>query len=230
MADYLRQASLRRVVVDHHAGETEIPGLVLRDATCEAAGRLIYDLIRFLDVPLSRDMACALFTAIATDTGWFRFPSTTSSTYRVVGELVAAGAQPHDVFCQLYERDTLSRARLRGIMLSRVVLELQGRLAHTYLAAEDFTITGALPSETEDFVNMALAIDGTEVAVIMTEQVAGTVKVSLRSRGGVDCSALAAALGGGGHKAASGATLRGPLEQVRTRVLQAVRQALLDAD
>ncbi len=226
MADVIRQTSGKVVVIDHHASEGEIPALVLSDQRAEATGRLVFEAARFFKVPVSRDMASALFAAIATDTGWFRFPSTTSSTYQVIAQLVAAGACPSHIFQQLYERDSMSRAKLRGIVLSRIVTEIEGRLAHTHVLAEDFAETGALPSETEDFVNMALAIVGTEVAVMLTEQPVGTVKVSFRSRGTVDCSRLAAGFEGGGHKAAAGATLQGPFEAVQLRVLNAVRDLM----
>ena len=122
----------------------------------------------------------------------------------------------------------MSRAKLRGIVLSRMVTEIDGRLAHTHVLAEDFAETGALPSETEDFVNMALAIAGTEVAVMLTEQPVGTVKASFRSRSSVDCSQLAASFDGGGHKAAAGATLHGPFETVQLRVLDALRERLAE--
>jgi phosphoesterase RecJ-like protein len=114
------------------------------------------------------------------------------------------------------------------VVLSRLTLECDGRLAHTYVTSADFAETGALRSETEDFINMALAIDGTEVALMLTEHPAGSVKISLRSRGtAVDCNRIAALFGGGGHKAAAGATLAGDVPSVRQRVLAAVLEALV---
>jgi hypothetical protein len=79
---------------------------------------------------------------------------------------------------QLYEQDTVGRVRLRGVILARVVSELDGRLAHTYVLSEDFERTGALPSDTEDVINMTLAIAGTEFAVIFVEQASGGFKLS----------------------------------------------------
>jgi phosphoesterase RecJ-like protein len=228
MAELIRNSQKQIVVIDHHASEGELPAVVFKDAQAEATGRLVFDAAQFLNVSVTIEMASALFAAIATDTGWFRFPSTTAGTYHVIGELVARGACPSEIFRQLYERDSMSRAKLRGIVLSRMVTEIDGRLAHTHVLAEDFAETGALPSETEDFVNMALAIAGTEVAVMLTEQPVGTVKASFRSRSSVDCSQLAATFDGGGHKAAAGATLHGPFETVQLRVLDALRERLAE--
>ena len=227
MADLIRRTPAQVVVLDHHANVGEIDGAVFQDERAEATGRLVADFIEFLGVPLSAAMATALFTAIATDTGWFRFSSTRSSTSGVAAGLIDAGARPPDIYRQLYERDSLSRAKLRGLVLERLTLELDGRLAHTCVHCADFAATGARRSETEDFINMALAIEGTAVAVMLTEYPAGTVKVSLRCRDAtVDCSQIAALFGGGGHKAAAGATLAGDLDQARHRVLSVVRQAM----
>jgi phosphoesterase RecJ-like protein len=227
MADVIRGTSAQVIVIDHHANEGELDGVMFQDAQAEATGRLVADLVGFLGIPWNDRMATALFLAIATDTGWFRFSSTKSSTYEVAGQLIDAGACPQDIYRQLYERDSLSRAKLRGLVLSRLAAECDGRVAHTYVLEEDFAQTGALRSETEDFINMALAIDGTQVAAMFTEHPVGSVKISLRSRdGAVDCSRITALFGGGGHKAAAGATLAGDLVSVRTRVLGEVRSAL----
>jgi phosphoesterase RecJ-like protein len=167
-----------------------------------------------------------LFAALATDTGWFRFPSTRPVTFACAGELVRAGAQPAALFNVLYEQDTLPRMHLRGLVLSRIRTERGGRLAYTYIALDDFRETGAVPSDTEDLVNAALGIIGVEVAAILVEQSSGKFKISLRSRGTLDCSAVAATFGGGGHKAAAGAMLDGPLADARQRLLNVVVSAM----
>ena len=167
-----------------------------------------------------------LFAAVATDTGWFRFASASAGTYRVGAKLIDAGASPAAIYNALYEQDTLGRMKLRGVILARIETELDGRLAHTYVLKEDFAKTNSLPSDTEDVVNYALAIRGTQVAVILVEQQAGGFKISFRSRCAVDCSKLAEKWGGGGHKAAAGAFVQGPLAEVQPLVLDAVRAAM----
>jgi len=104
---------------------------------------------------------------------------------------------------------------------------MSGQGAHTYVGDADFQQIGALRSETDDFINMALAIDGVGVAAMFTEHPGGTIKVSLRSRlSSVDCSRITEQFGGGGHRAAAGATLHGDLSEVRARVLAALTAAL----
>jgi phosphoesterase RecJ-like protein len=226
MSDFIRAFPGKKIVVDHHVSEDDIGAEPFKDVTAEATGRLVVEAAEALEVQLTREMATPLFAAVATDTGWFRFSSTSAGTYRVAARLVESGADPAAIYNALYEQDTLARMKLRGLILSRIETELGGRLAHTHVLNEDFVKTGALPSDTEDTVNSALAIGGTEVAVIFVEQHSGGFKISFRSRSRVDCSKLAEVYGGGGHKAAAGAFVKGPLAEVQPLVLDAVRAAM----
>jgi phosphoesterase RecJ-like protein len=226
MADFIRPFHGKRLVVDHHVSADNLGAEEFKDTKAEATGRLVVDAAEALGVKLTPEIAMPLFAAVATDTGWFRFGSASAATYRTAAKLIDAGAQPAAIYRELYEQDTLGRVKLRGVILSRVTNELGGRLAYTHVLKEDFEQTGSLPSDTEDVINMALAIKGTEVAVIFVEQAGGTFKISFRSRSKVDCSQLAERFAGGGHKAAAGATVKGTLAEVQPLVLDAVRSAM----
>lgn len=227
MADFVRRFTGTKLVIDHHVGEDDLGAEFHKDTSAEATGHLVFDCAQQLDVTLNRPQANALYAAIATDTGWFRFASTTSSTYRVIAELMDLGANPSAIYGDLYERDTIGRVRLRGRILSRTESMLDGQLVHTYVKKEDFSETGALPSDTEDAINLALAIAGTKIAIIMIEQLKGGYKFSFRSRCHVDCNELAREFGGGGHKAAAGAFVEGEFLEVQTRVLNAAVKAFV---
>jgi phosphoesterase RecJ-like protein len=140
--------------------------------------------------------------------------------------LQEAGACPPKIYSDLYEQDSIGRVRLRGLILSRVKSELDGRLVYTFVLKEDFERSGALPSDTEDVINMTLAIAGTEFAVIVVEQQSGGCKISFRSRCDVECNRLAELFGGGGHKAAAGAFIQETQEVALAQVLDAVRSAM----
>ena len=226
MGDVLRGTKAQKIILDHHVGQDDLGAIAFKNTTAEATGRLIVEAADQLKVQLTPAIAIPLFAAVVTDTGWLRFNSTTSDTFRLAARLVDAGANPAEIFCQLYEQDTLARVKLRGRILGRIETELDGRLAHTIVRQEDFELMGALPSDTEDVVNMALSIAGTEVAVILVEQKTGGLKISFRSRSSLDCSQMAAQFGGGGHKAAAGAFIKEPPEIAQTRVLDAVRDAM----
>ncbi len=227
MADVVRSTHAHKLVVDHHLGEDDMGAELFKNPQAEATGRLVLEIARHLGVRLTPEIAKPLFAAIATDTGWFRFGSTTGTTFRCGGELVDAGVTPSEVFAQLYEQDTLPRLQLRGRILARTQTELDGRLAHTAALKEDFEATGALASDTEDVINMTLAVAGTEMAVIFVEQPSGGFKLSFRSRAPkVDCNAVARIFGGGGHKAAAGAFINAPWPLAQAKVLDVVRNAM----
>ncbi|HEV3006668.1 MAG TPA: DHH family phosphoesterase [Pirellulales bacterium] len=226
MALVLRSTAAKKLVLDHHVSQDDLGAEAFKNTQAEATGRLVLEAAEALGVKLTPEIAAPLFAALATDTGWYRFASTTGDTYRFAGRLVDAGARPCEIYRQLYEQDTLSRLQLIGRTLGRTQGELGGRLVHTAVFLDDFKATGALPSDTEDVINMTLTVAGTEVAVILVEQTNGKFKVSFRSRSAVDCSKLAEIFGGGGHKAAAGAMVDGPFDQAQQRVLDAVRQAM----
>ncbi|MEM8733156.1 MAG: DHH family phosphoesterase, partial [Planctomycetota bacterium] len=187
MGDVLKSFPGLKLCVDHHVGEDDLGTEFFKDTKAEATGHLVAKFAKHMKIEVTEAMATALYAAIATDTGWFRFGSTTPETYRVIAELVEAGASPPGIYGDLYERDTVGRVRLRGRILSRTADEIDGTLVHTHVLKEDFEQTGALPSDTEDAINLTLAIAGTQVAVIFVEQLQGGFKLSFRSRCSVDC-------------------------------------------
>jgi bifunctional oligoribonuclease and PAP phosphatase NrnA len=226
MTDVIRSTKALKVVIDHHVSEDELGAEFFKDIEAEATGRLVIEALDRLKVPISQGIARAAFVAVATDTGWFRFASTTADTFALIARLTRAGANPDEIYKRLYENDSLARLRLIGRSLSRAQAELGGRLIHTYISNEDFRDTGALPSDSEDVINLTLAVGGTQAAVIFVEQPKGGFKVSLRSRCELDCAKLADNFGGGGHLKAAGLSIDGPLESAQAKVLDAVRAAM----
>ncbi len=226
MGDWLKETKCQKIILDHHKSEDDLGATAFKDVQAEATGCLVVQAANVLGVALTKEIATPVFAAIATDTGWFRFGSVKKSTYEVAGRLCEAGASPSEIYGELYERDTVGRLKLRGMVLARTVAECDGRLVHTYIRAEDFAETGAHPSDTEDLINLTLGIAGTEFAVIFVEQLTGGYKLSFRSRCHLDCSKMAENFNGGGHKAAAGAFIEGDFEEVREQVLSRVRSEL----
>ncbi|MEX0820097.1 MAG: DHH family phosphoesterase [Pirellulaceae bacterium] len=226
MSDVIRATAATRIVVDHHVSEDDLGAEPFKNTTAEATGRLVAEAAEVLGVELTPEMAMPIFAALATDTGWFRFGSVTSETYQIAAKLLNAGASPPAIYRDLYEQDTLGRVKLRGIVLSRTETELEGRLAHTYVLKEDFEQTGALPEDTEDAINLTLAIAGVQFAVIFVEQATGGFKLSFRSRCDLQCNQIAERFNGGGHKAAAGAFLAGSFAETQPKVLDVIRDAM----
>lgn len=222
----LRASKAIKVVIDHHVSADDIGAIEFKDPQAEATGSLIMRMAEALDLPLPSEAALPLYCAIATDTGWFRFSSTTGDTLRRAGQLIDLGAQPGLIYQLLYEQYSYARIKLAGIVLGRVALEAEGRLAYTWVTLEDFEATGAKPVDTEDLVNECLTIAGTECAFIAIEQPNKRIKVSFRSRTSLNVAAVAEQFEGGGHKQAAGAILPGPPPVARQKILTAMLAAL----
>jgi phosphoesterase RecJ-like protein len=229
MSKVIQEFRGRKVVIDHHVSQDDLGAELFKDPEAEAAGRLVVDAADQLGVALTPAIAVPAFVALSTDTGWFRFASTTANTLALASRLVAAGASPDALYRQIYENDSHSRLQLIGRALARAETELGGRLIHTWISQDDFIACGAIPSDSEDIINMTLSVKGTRMAVIFVEQATGGFKVSLRSRCAIDCSQLAGLFGGGGHKKAAGAFFRDSLEDAQQKMLGAVRAAIESA-
>ncbi|MFN0050770.1 MAG: DHH family phosphoesterase, partial [Planctomycetales bacterium] len=217
-----RRTNAVKVVVDHHASSENLGAIDFKDITAEATGALVFDLAETCGWKITPEIATPLFCALATDTGWFRFPSVTSNTLRMTSRMIDAGAQPTLLYQRLYERSTLGRIRLSGRVLSRVQMGCGGKMASTYVRLDDYKETGSEPADTEDLVNECLTIEGTQAACIFIEQTNTQIKVSFRSRAPLDVSRVAEQFQGGGHKQAAGAILPGPLSDAQTKVLAAM--------
>lgn len=213
-----------RAVIDHHVSSDDLGVSVLRDTTAAATGELIFELCEAMGVEVSKPAATALYCAIATDTGWFRFPSTTSRTMRIAGQLIDQGAEPHVLYRLIHEQKSVGRLRLLGRVIGRIEIDCDGRLAYLTVGLQDYKETGAIPADTEDLVNQCLTITGVQAAFIAIQQPNGNVKVSFRSRLEYNVAAVAAEFGGGGHKQAAGATLSGPLADALAKVLPPMQQ------
>ncbi|GAB5441761.1 MAG: DHHA1 domain-containing protein [Fuerstiella sp.] len=230
MAEVIQKAGRKRVVIDHHVSSDNMGATEFKDVKSPATGQLIFEAAEFLNVSFDPATASALYAAIATDTGWFRFPSTQSSTMRVAAALMDAGAIPHELYNQLYEQKSLARIRLAGRVLNRISVECDGRLAWIYVDAADLKETAAVPSDTESLVNECLKLAGSEAAFIAVQLPSGQTKVSLRCRPPHDVAAVAEKFSGGGHKLASGATLDGPLTDAVEKIRQGFIAMLQDAE
>ena len=226
MAGFVREFAGKRVVIDHHVSQDDLGAVFLKDTTAEATGALLVKAVRALGGSFTPEVATGLLTAIAMDTGWFRHPNTTPETLRTAAELVESGAAIDGIYRQLFERNTLGRLRLMGATLAALQTDCDGRVAYSTVTRAALARTGAIPQDTEDLIDFTVSLTGVEVGMIFLEQLRGGVKVSFRSRHGLDVAALAARFGGGGHRAAAGAMLAEPFDESVERVLQAVREAL----
>jgi phosphoesterase RecJ-like protein len=212
--------------IDHHVTNPRSWQLTWLDEDASATGEMIYKLIRRLDVPIDRDIALCLFTSIFTDTGSFRYTNTTPESMRISAELLEAGADPWLVTENVYESFAFRRIKLLGAVLSSLERSADGRVAWVVVTDELYRRTGTTSEDTENFINFVRSIKGVEVAVLLRQIGEAQYKISLRSKGRVDLSALAQSFGGGGHKNAAGGVMSGTIEVVTSKVINEVDKAV----
>jgi phosphoesterase RecJ-like protein len=225
-AERLVLACATVIDLDHHVGADRFGQIQLVDPTAAAAGELVYELIGDLGVPIDRAIAEALMAAIVTDTGAFRFSSVTPRTLKIVAHLMEAGAHPYPVVERIYGTRSLAATKLMATALSRVQQAAGGCFAWSALDRATFLQAGARDDETEGIINEIRAIEGVGVAALLREEPDGSIRVSLRSRDGTDVAALAGRFGGGGHHAAAGCTLPGPLDAAVASLVAAATEML----
>jgi len=209
--------------IDHHPSNPGYGDLVYIDATAPATGQILFELIQSQGLPMDAAIAENLFVAISTDTGSFQYPNTTARTFEIGAELLRCGVDVGRVSQLLYESYPRRRAELLRELLGTMRFEGQGRVASFSLSLETAAKLGARPEDNEGLIDHLRAIQGVIIAVFFEELVDGKVRVSMRSKSdAADVCAICEKFGGGGHKLAAGARVRGTLADVEEKVLKEI--------
>jgi phosphoesterase RecJ-like protein len=211
------------VNIDHHPDNKRYGHVNWIDPAAAATGEMVYDLLAELDLPMTKDVATNLYTAILTDTGSFRYSNVSPKTLMVASQLVTAGADPADVASHLFETRAPGTLSALGRLLQEVKLSPDGMVA--WLELPNGSVSQEI-IEAEDLVTYPRSIRTVKVSLLLREIGGGEVKASLRAKGEVDVGKIAAVFGGGGHRNAAGCTLKGTLESARETLLRAVDEAL----
>ena len=215
VGDPVRNSRALTVLIDHHTEpETWFDHTFVRERAA-ATGELIHELIQAHDAYLiEEEIATALYVAILTDTGSFRFGTVTPAVHRIAADLLERGSMPPaEVYAAIYESRGPHWVRLLSRVLSTITIRYDGLLSYVVVKRRMIRETAARYDDTEGFVDYAMAVDGVKVALVFIETLSGT-KVSFRSRGERSVDAWARSFGGGGHRNASGAYFKRPLEEV----------------
>ncbi len=210
----VRARTAKTLCIDHHPTRGTPWARNVIDTSASATAVLIYELVRAGGGVPDRAAAEALYAGLATDTGFFRFNSTSPRAFRIAAELLDAGADPTRCYREVYERNTLAYTRLLGRTLASVSLSENSAVASAGITMGMIEACGASSVDTSEFTTPLLAIDGVRVALLFRELPGGKVKVSLRSKGELDVSFMAAEFGGGGHRNASGIVMPGRFDEV----------------
>jgi phosphoesterase RecJ-like protein len=212
------------VCIDHHSSNGTLPtGPRMVDANACATGELVYDLASVAEWKIPTAAARALYVAMLTDTGGFRFSNTSPRTLRVAAHLLEHDLHPEEIYREVYASESEGKIRLLSEVLETLVVERQNNVAWVTVPPGALARHGVDADELEGVVEFARAIRGIRLALLFRELANGRIKVSLRSVGDIDVAALAESFGGGGHRRAAGVSLQGSLADVQARVLSAAR-------
>jgi len=220
------------VNIDHHRSNDHFGTHNLVDADACATAELVFDLMEYGGIAVGRDRAVCLYTAILTDTGCFKYTNTTAEAHRIAARLIDEGVHPDRIAELVYEVIPYQRAKLFSMALGTLRLSPDGKIAWISVTRGMHERTGTGSADTEGFVDYVRSLRDIEVAILFRETENGDTKVSLRSKVGakhaspVDVDQIAAMFGGGGHQAAAGCIISGPLDGSIDVILEAVESEM----
>ncbi len=206
------------VDIDHHHDNTRFGTINLVVPEASSTGEIVRDLLRELDVALTREIAEAIYIALDTDTGRFQYANTTQKAHELAIELMESGVEPQEIFRRIYEAVPFARQKLKGKALDRACLYEDGRMIATYLLRADFEELGVGEEYAEGVIDELRAVKGVDLAMTVREPPVPDGlprRVSMRSASDVfDVSAIARRRNGGGHKRAAGFSSEESVEEI----------------
>ena len=216
------------VVIDHHR-TNDLPGTYRYiDPSAAACGEILLELFGAMGVEADVYIARALYTAIATDTGCFRYSNVTENTF-LCAAFLARKAQKGDLYRinkHFFETKSRHRMKLEAFAAEKAEFYFGGKAAYLSVSLETQKALCAVYEDLDPLINVIRQVEGVLVAVVAKEREEGVYKVSVRSEAGFDASSFCALFGGGGHRAAAGCTVNGTEDDVRTRLVNAIREKL----
>ncbi len=224
---YPHLAGREVLTIDHHPPAGPPLGEIsVRDPSACATGELVHELFNLAAVPANREEADALYVAIVTDTGSFRYANTNPPAHRIAAELIEAGVDPEAMYRRLYATYTADSLALTRRALEVLQVHPELPVAWISLTPADMALSGAGRDDLDAIVEYPRRLQGVEVAILFRVLPDGRTKVSLRSGGDADVAAVARELGGGGHVKAAGALVPHGLAETERLVLEAIGKAL----
>ena len=193
--------------IDHHSTATSFTPYELVDPDAAACGEIVYDVLTEMGVALDMPMATALYTAVSTDTGCFRYANTTAHTLRTAAACKEAGADTFSLNQALFETNSLARLRLQGWLVENALFLQEGKIVLCALPLSKEQELGLTEDDLENISGFPRTIAGVQIAAMLRQEPDGRIKLSVRAVPGCDAAAICAKFGGGGHKGAAGASM-----------------------
>lgn len=207
VAPWIEKSNAVKILIDHHQ-QPDAFDYVYSDTHIPATCQMVYHFIEAMEDKeyINEDIAKCLYTGIMTDTGGFRFRSTSATTHRIIADLIEHGAEPSEISSNTWDTNTVSRLYLLSLILGRIELINEGKAVVLYLTRKELQEWGFEKGDTDSFVNYGLSLLGVEVSAFFMEDLyEDFIKISFRSKGNVDVNQFARKyFNGGGHINAAG--------------------------
>ncbi|MFD1064084.1 bifunctional oligoribonuclease/PAP phosphatase NrnA [Winogradskyella litorisediminis] len=217
MAEVLNKAEGLKIMIDHHQAPDDYAAYMYSDVTMSSTCEMVYNFIEMLGDTdkISEDIATCIYVGIMTDTGSFRFRSTTNRTHQVIASLIEKGADNTEIHNKVYDTNSFDKLQLLGRALQNLKVIPELHTAYITLSQDELNTFNFKKGDTEGIVNYALSINGTKLAAIFIENTQeGIIKISLRSKGDFSVNELSRAhFNGGGHTNAAGGRSDLPLNE-----------------
>ena len=207
--------------IDHHMSNEGYAAMTNVQPACAACGELLLDILSQLG-PVDQTMAEALYLAISTDTGCFQYSNVTGNTLRAAAALKDLGADTFPINKIMFGTKTIARLRLESALTESIEFYAGGKVGLCVMTNAMLDAIGASADDTDDISGFARNIEGVEIGVMIQELREGGAKISLRTDEAHNASDICGQLGGGGHKAAAGATVPGGVSEAKERILEAI--------
>lgn len=224
----VEESKATKILIDHHLEPSPDYDFSLSDTSASSTAQLIYTFADSIGLAkhINQPIAECLYAGIMTDTGSFKFSSTSALTHRIVANLMDCGLVPDKVHNSIFDTNTFSRLKLLGFTLSeRFEYDPERKISVLRLSNEDKLEYNFQKGDSEGFVNYGLSIDGSKMAVFLSEDEEGYTKFSFRSKGDLDVNKIARAhFNGGGHKNAAGGKLDMPIEEAYKQLRKVIHE------
>ncbi len=208
--------------IDHHGTAAPFTPFSLVDPEAAACGEIIYDVLLEMGATLDAPMAEALYTAVSTDTGCFRYANTTDRTFEVAAACARVSKRLFAINQELFETNTLGRLRLQGWLVENALFLQDGKVVICPLPLAKEQELGLTEDDLENISGFPRTIAGVKMAATLRQEPDGRIKLSVRAVPGCDAAAVCARFGGGGHKGAAGASMRMTMDEA----VEAVKAAM----
>ena len=224
ISNWVKSTKNPKICIDHHQDSNGISDISWVDTDSAATGEMIFLLLKKAGAEITYAIALSLYTAIATDTGSFRYANTRSISHQISAELLSYGVQVSQVESAINERNTWNKMWIFSDVLSNLKSKAKGKIAWTSITLDQMNKTGAKVEDLDGLVELFRTIDGVIIGILFREMDKNRTKLNFRSKGNYNMAKLAGQFGGGGHIGAAGAVVEKPMSELITKVLEAAEQ------